>query len=137
MIEKKITNLLNKAKEDLEVFLHYTNSSSVEDFNSKIEEIKKLSFHKYDDVIKQISYIEKLETKINQIKNEKEINRDFNIFDFHFMDDFTTIILAKEEYNIDISKLNYISEDDFFCFSEYKIYTETELFKKFNILDLI
>ena len=44
-----------------------------------------------------------------------------NIFDFSFMDDFTTVILAKEEYNIDISTLNYQNEDDFYSFIENKI----------------
>ena len=54
-----------------------------------------------------------------------------NIFEFSFMDDFTTTELAKEEYGIDISELKY--EDDFYCFSEKKSYTTEELYKKFNI----
>ncbi len=54
-----------------------------------------------------------------------------NIFEFSFMDDFTTIALAKEAYGIDISELKY--EDDFYCFSEKKSYTTEELYKKFNI----
>ena len=53
-----------------------------------------------------------------------------NIFEFSFMDDFTTIILAEEEYGKDISELEY---DDFYCFSEKKSYTAEELYKKFNI----
>ena len=60
-----------------------------------------------------------------------------NIFDFSFMDDFTTVILAKEEYNIDISTLNYQNEDDFYSFIENKIYSEKELFEKFNIKKVI
>lgn len=56
-----------------------------------------------------------------------------NIFEFGFMDDFTTIILAKEEYGIDISNLEYKDEDDFYCFSEKKVYSDEELYKKFNI----
>ena len=56
-----------------------------------------------------------------------------NIFDFSFMDDFTTVILAKEEYNIDISTLSYQNEDDFYSFVENKVYNEKELFEKFNI----
>ena len=56
-----------------------------------------------------------------------------NIFDFSFMEDFTTVILAKEEYEIDISKLDFRNEDDFYSFSENKAYTEDELFEKFNI----
>jgi hypothetical protein len=56
-----------------------------------------------------------------------------NIFDFSFMEDFTTIILAKEEYEIDISKLGFKNEDDFYSFSENRVYTENELFEKFNI----
>lgn len=54
-----------------------------------------------------------------------------NIFEFSFMDDFTTVVLAKKEYGIDMSELKY--EDDFYCFSEKKSYTAEELFKKFNI----
>lgn len=34
-------------------------------FFKKADEIKNQSWHKYDDVIKQISYIEKLESKLN------------------------------------------------------------------------
>ena len=60
-----------------------------------------------------------------------------NIFDFSFMDDFTTVILAEEEYNIDISTLNYQNEDDFYSFIENKIYSEKELFEKFNIKKVI
>ena len=58
-----------------------------------------------------------------------------NIFDFYFMDDFTTVELAKEEYGIDISKVE--NEDDFYCFSEKKSYTTEELYKKFNIEVLV
>ena len=56
-----------------------------------------------------------------------------NIFDFSFMDDFTTVILAKEEYNIDISTLNYQNEDDFYSFIENKIYKfiSTQIIKRF------
>ncbi len=59
-----------------------------------------------------------------------------NIFDFSFMENFTTVILAKEEYNIDISALKHHDEDDFYCFSENKVYTNSELFEKFNIKKL-
>lgn len=56
-----------------------------------------------------------------------------NIFDFSFMDDFTTVVLAEEEYGIDTSELKYEDGDDFYSFSEKKSYTAEELFKKFNI----
>jgi hypothetical protein len=56
-----------------------------------------------------------------------------NIFEFGFMDDFTTVELAKEEYGIDISELKYKDGDDFYCFSEKKSYTTKKLFRKFNI----
>lgn len=56
-----------------------------------------------------------------------------NIFEFGFMDDFTTIALAKEEQGIDILKLNYEDEEDFYCFSEKKVYTSEEIYKKFNV----
>ncbi len=54
-----------------------------------------------------------------------------NIFEFGFMDDFTTVELAKEEYGIHISKLKH--ENDFYCFSEKKTYSTEDLYKKFNI----
>jgi hypothetical protein len=56
-----------------------------------------------------------------------------NIFAYSFMDDFTTVVLAEEEYNINIQNLKYKGEDDFYCFSEKKSYTKDELFTKFNI----
>lgn len=56
-----------------------------------------------------------------------------NIFEFSFMDDFTTVVLAEEEYGIDITELKYEDGDDFYCFSEKKSYTAEKLFKKFNI----
>jgi len=55
-----------------------------------------------------------------------------NIFDFSFMDDFTTILSLQDE-GIDTSNIKYQDEDDFYCFSEKKAYTENELFEKFNI----
>ncbi len=56
-----------------------------------------------------------------------------NIFDFYFMDDFTTVELAQEEYGIEISKLKFEDGDYFYCFSEKKSYTTKDLFKKLNI----
>ena len=55
-----------------------------------------------------------------------------NVFDFSFMEDFTTILAFKEDGN-DISNIQYIDEDDFYCYSDKKAYTEEELFKKFNV----
>jgi hypothetical protein len=59
-----------------------------------------------------------------------------NIFAYDFMDDYTTVILAEEEYGLDISELQYEDGDDFYCFSEKKSYTKEELFKKFNIEEI-
>lgn len=56
-----------------------------------------------------------------------------NLFDFNFMDDFTTVYLAEEEYGIDISELKFEDGDDLYCFSEKKSYTFEEICKKFNI----
>ncbi len=56
-----------------------------------------------------------------------------NIFDFGFMQDFTTVICAEEDYGIDVSELKYENGDDFYCFSGKKPYTTEKLFKKFNI----
>jgi len=55
-----------------------------------------------------------------------------NIFDFHFMSDFTTVASLIED-GTDISNLDYEDEDDFYCYSENKTYSELDLFKKFNI----
>jgi len=70
----------------------------------------------------------------NKIIYENEIE---NIFSFSFMEDFTTVLLAKEEYKINTSNLIYQDEDDFYSFSEKKAYTKNELFKKFNIQKVI
>jgi len=56
-----------------------------------------------------------------------------NIFDYYFMSDYTTILLAKEGYGVNIENLDYKDEDDFFCFSENRVYSEDELFRKYNI----
>lgn len=61
----KLNSLLIKAKADLNIWLYYADSSSVDEFLKKADNIKNKSFHKYDDVIKQISYIKKLEAKLN------------------------------------------------------------------------
>ena len=55
-----------------------------------------------------------------------------NIFDFSFMDDFTTVLAFEEDGN-NIANLIYQDRDDFYCYSENKVYTENELFNKFNI----
>ncbi|OGS70802.1 MAG: hypothetical protein A3F91_09825 [Flavobacteria bacterium RIFCSPLOWO2_12_FULL_35_11] len=55
-----------------------------------------------------------------------------NIFEFGFMDDFTTVAILKENGE-DISKIEYQDEDNFYCFSEQKVYSNEELYKKFNI----
>lgn len=55
-----------------------------------------------------------------------------NVFDFPFMVDFTTVAILEEDGK-DISSLNYDDIDDFYCYSENKVYTEKELFEKFNI----
>lgn len=70
--------------------------------------------------------------RINKV-NKIFFNPNSNIFEFSFMDDFTTVILAEEEYGIDISELEFEDGDDFYCFSEKKSYTMEELCKKFNI----
>lgn len=67
--------------------------------------------------------------KMEQLTYEHGVD---NIFDFGFMDDFTTILIWEEDGN-DISELKYEDKDDFYCLSEEKVYTQKELFKKFNI----
>jgi hypothetical protein len=55
-----------------------------------------------------------------------------NIFDFSFMEDFTTVLAFEEDGN-KIANLVYQDKDDFYCYSEKKTYTEDELLEKFNI----
>ena len=59
-----------------------------------------------------------------------------NIFDFSFMEDFTTI-LNLQENGEDVSNIEYQDEDDFYSRSEKKSYTEEELFKKFNVKKVV
>lgn len=65
----KLQRLHTKAVEDLKIWLYYADCSTVEEFYEKSEDIKKISFHKYDDVLRQLSYIQKIANKIQgQIK---------------------------------------------------------------------
>ena len=64
-----------------------------------------------------------------------------NIFEYGFMDDFTTVMAYLEDggnlSQIDEKKLmDSLYFDDFYCFSENKIYGKTELYKKFNVVEI-
>lgn len=59
-----------------------------------------------------------------------------NIFDFYFMNDFTTI-LSLIEKGENVNHLKFIDEDDFYCYSEKKVYSEKKLFEKFNIIKVL
>lgn len=66
-IKEKLENLLNNAKKNLNISLYYVNCENLECFLQNKEEIKNNnSFHKYDDIIKNINYIEKLEKKLKK-----------------------------------------------------------------------
>ena len=60
-----------------------------------------------------------------------------NIFDYHFMDDFTTVNAFVEDFlekhNLPLNAIQENAHDDFYCLSEKKIYSEQSLFAKFNI----
>jgi hypothetical protein len=55
-----------------------------------------------------------------------------NIFDFSFMDDFTTIASLIDD-GVDVSKIDYKDEDNFYNLIEKRVYTNKQLFTKFNI----
>jgi hypothetical protein len=59
-----------------------------------------------------------------------------NIFDYYFMNDFTTVAILIEDGK-EVSHLNFEDEDNFYCYSEDKTYTKKELFEKFNIEEVI
>ena len=67
-----LNKVLVKAQEDLKIWLHYTDSSTLEEFFNKADEIKIKSFHKYDDVIRQIQYINKIQNKIFELSENIE-----------------------------------------------------------------
>ena len=69
---EELNRVLIKAQEDLKIWLHYTDSSTLEEFFNKSDEIKIKSFHKYDDVIRQLQYINKIQNKIFELSENIE-----------------------------------------------------------------
>lgn len=66
--KEKLENILNNAKKNLNISLYYVNCESLEHFLKNKKEIKKNNtFHQYDDVVKNIKYIEKLEKKLKEL----------------------------------------------------------------------
>ena len=67
----KLLRTLDKANKDLECWLYYCGCTSLEQFvnlsEKRICEITESSFHKYDDVKRQIKYIQKIEDKIQKL----------------------------------------------------------------------
>ena len=67
-IKDKLLRILERAKKDLEIWLYYCGCSNIEEFENlseqRICEIVESSFHKYDDVQRQIKYIQKIENKL-------------------------------------------------------------------------
>ena len=59
----------------------------------------------------------------------------YNLYDFSFMDDF--IPIREYEKIGNMSNLTYQDKNDFYCYSENKVYTEKELFNKFDIDKII
>lgn len=68
----KLNNLLLLAEKDLDIWLYYTNTKTLEEFYSKEEQIKNKSIHSYDDVIRQIQYIDKIKLKIRTINATRQ-----------------------------------------------------------------
>lgn len=119
----KLNNLLKKAKEDLKIWLYYANVKSIKEFKLKEKELQNNSFHKIDDVKRQIDYIKKLELKIKELKKT------------------TTIISFNDLVKEKINELNsvarfggkyWIEERSLYC-NNWKI----QSFKKNEILELI
>lgn len=119
----KLNNLLKKAKEDLKIWLYYANVKSIKEFKLKEKELQNNSFHKIDDVKRQIEYIKKLNSKIKELKKT------------------TTIISFNDLVKEKINELNsvarfggkyWIEERSLYC-NNWKI----QSFKKNEILELI
>lgn len=64
--QQKLLNLLVRAKNDLKYWFSVANISSEEEFNLKKDEIKKVSYHQYNDIQRQINFIHKIEAKLAQ-----------------------------------------------------------------------
>jgi len=62
MKKNKIIKAIKIAQKDLSMWLYYAGVKTVDEFNSKSEEIKERSFHRYNDVIDHLNYIKKLES---------------------------------------------------------------------------
>ena len=69
---EELNKVLVKTQEDLKIWLHYTDSLTLEEFFNKSDEIKIKSFHKYDDVIRQLQYINKIQNKIFELSENIE-----------------------------------------------------------------
>lgn len=119
----KLNNLLKKAKEDLKIWLYYANVKSIKEFKLKEKELQNNSFHKIDDVKRQIEYIKKLNSKIKELKKT------------------TTIISFNDLVKEKINELNsvarfggkyWIEGRSLYC-NNWKI----QSFKKSEILELI
>ena len=52
--------MMKETSDDLQKKLRYLNITTVEEFYTKQEEIKKASWHKYDDIVFLISHYKKL-----------------------------------------------------------------------------
>lgn len=64
-----------------------------------------------------------------------------NIFEYWFMDDFTTVAAYLEDggdlLHIDKKGIETsLYRDDFYCLSEKKAYTAESLYAKFNIVEI-
>jgi hypothetical protein len=74
----KLTKLLDSGKKDLGVLLGCVNVETIKEFEENAKEIKeKYTYHQYNDIVKQIKYISKIEDAIEKIKQEniKEKNK--------------------------------------------------------------
>ena len=64
MYAKKLHSVLDQAQKDLTYWLTVVKVKSISEFFEKKEEIKRQSYHNYNDVLKQINFIKKIETKL-------------------------------------------------------------------------
>lgn len=62
----KLNSLLTRAKQDLNRWLRFADVCSLDEFYKKQESIKQNSYHKYQDVIDQVTFIEKIEMKLGK-----------------------------------------------------------------------
>ena len=66
--KRTLNKLLKWAERDLTTWLYYTGCKNLQELKEREDEIKMLSYHKYEDVMRQLDYIDNLKHRIRNLK---------------------------------------------------------------------